>query len=363
MPNVKRRWSGSTSFGAVPNSVTVGIDDNWDLTKTFLVFSISTPTNANYYEAAVVSGKIVQGSGTKNLVFERASTGVYIVVSIEYTVIEMDEAIVVHGSSTFTNSQTVKTITITSVDLTKTFVITSGRIADNVSANPQHFLITAVLTNATTLTLTRGTALGALSIEYQIITISDIKSLQTKSGSITSSGSNITDVAITSIDLNKTITFSYFYTTCATFQSKHNREGHLTSDINLRLEAYTNIATNTLYYYVYIIEFASSNVYRGRTSMPSGNTVVTVNIGGTVDLTKTLAKLCGSYCCWTEANASAQDSGDSPFRTSMYLSTTVLNATRGKTGIAGYFAWEVIEFTKISVPVFRRRRFIAFTRK
>jgi len=362
MPTITRKLSGSTSIAAVNSSVTVAIDDNWNLAKTFMVFTLSTPTIADYYEACVISGKIVQGSGTKNLVFERLSVGVYIIASIEYQVIEMDEATVQRGAATFTASETSKTAVITSVDLTKTFVIATGRIGNNVGAYPDSFLITVELTSATQLTFRRGTATGNMAIEYMVVTISDIATLQTKTGSITSSGSNQTDITITSVNLNKTILFAYFRTTAAVFQSRHNRESCLTSETNLRLESYINISSGTLYYVVYVIEFNSSNVYRGSTSIASGNTAVTESIGGTIDITKSLAKLGGSYNCWARANTASYNSGDSLFRISS-LTSTQITFTRGKTGIAAFVDWEVIEFTKISVPVFRRRRFIAFTRK
>lgn len=347
MPTVTRRLSGQVTITTTASSAEIYMDNNWDLTKTFMIFSLSTTTNAGYYEATVVTGKLYQGSGTKYAKFERLSTGVYIDAVIEYQIFQMDEASVQHGSVSFTSSDTSKTATVTSVDTTKTFIIATSR-CDVVSANPQHFLVTAEVTDATTLTFQRGTASGNCSVEFMCVTISDINTLQTKTGSIISSGSNQTDVTITSVDLTKTITFAHFRTTSGTFQSKHNREAHLTSATNLRIESYSNIASGTLYYVVFVVEFKAGTAYTGYTSQAFGDTATTASIGGTVDTTKTIGKLCGACSTWAEANATAQNSGDTPHRVT--FTSTQITATRGKTGVAAYFAWEVMEFAPSSNP-------------
>lgn len=359
MPKVTRRFAGNTTIATTASDSAVYLDSNWDINKTFVVFTASTDSNISYNEAGVVSAKLYVDTGVLYVKFERASSGVYINVYIDYTVIQLENTTVQRGQTVFTASDTSKTATITSVDTTKSFILATGRI-NVTSANAEHFCFTADLTNATTLTFQRGTASGTLTVEWQVVTITDIKSLQVKTGSVTSSGSNQTDVTITSVDTTKSIVIPYYRTTTSTFQSKHFRETHLTSATNVRFESYSNIATGTIYYSFTVVEFNTGKVNRGYSAFNSANTSETVNIGATIDTGVALAKLQGIGHHWGEANAATNNTGDNLMRISS-LSTTQLTASRGRSGVSGYFAWEIIEFAGASGQLYwehYRKQFI-----
>jgi hypothetical protein len=343
MPTVSRKLADHVELLSANTSVTVDIDNNWDLSKTFLVFTHTSPTNLDNYERSVVSGKLYESGGTKYVKFERGESGTQF--WIDYQIIQINEAYVQHGQCSLPDAS--NTAAIVSIDTTKTFIIATART--NVSnAAAEDFCFLAEVTDATTITFTRNDTTGELTIEYQVITIPEIKSLQVKTGNITSAGSNVTNISITSVDMTKTITFTYFKTSAATFTGRHFREGHITSATNLRFESFTNIASGSIDYLIYVIEFQVSNVYMNYDTITAVNLQTDVSIGATVNLDKTLFKLNGIMGVWLEVESSVKNSGDS-ITTAWTFTTTQFTVSKGKSGLLTAFAWEIIEFVPLPI--------------
>jgi len=348
MPSVLNRVSGSATILNVNSFVEVNLGTGWTLSRSFVTFGISCPTTSGYYEASCVTGQLSTSGSDLIARFERASSGVFVELTINYTVIELSGITVQRGSVTFNQLDTTKTATISSVTTSKTFIIATGR-TNITSADPVYFLFTALVSSSILLTFQRElTPPGSqqLYVEYQCITIPDIVSKAVYTGSVTSAGSNQTDITITSVDLTKSIIIPYYRTSFSGMQGQHFRETHFTSSTNVRFEAYTNITSAALYYSFVVLTFPTAKVNRGYSAFTTGNTSEVVSIGATIDTTKCMARLMGQQqIC--EAYTANQDAGDTHMRISA-LSTTQLTATRGKSGVAAYFAWEIIEFGVLS---------------
>jgi len=343
MPTVSRRLADTVVLTSGSTSVTVDIDNNWDLSKTFMVFHHAAPSLVDNYERSVLAGKIYESGGTKYIKFERGESGSE--YNIDYQILQINEAYVQHGQCSVGDYS--NTATINSIDTTKSFIIATAQINYG-NAYPSNFCFLAEITNSTTLTFTRDTTTGTLTIEYMVITIPEIKSIQVKTGTITSGGSNVTNITITSVDLTKTITFTYYKISYDAATCKHLREGHLTSATNLRFESFVNIPSDAIDYLIYVIEFQVSNVYSGYDTIAVGDLQTTVAIGATVNVDKSLFKLNGIMSTWVEGNSSVRNQGDT-LTTVWDLQATQFIAGKSKSGILTAFAWEVIEFLPMAL--------------
>lgn len=123
-------------------------------------------------------------------------------VTVAYQVITGDEFTVQVGETRLSTSSTAIDVTISEVDLSQTFVITTARSYES-STNPNDsvFFIRAELTNATTLHLERDTDGHDVDTVWHAVTMEGA-TVQQFTGNI-SSGTTA-DVSIASVDLSKT---------------------------------------------------------------------------------------------------------------------------------------------------------------
>lgn len=347
MSGITRKQTGFSTL--TTTVVEANIDNNFDLTKSFAIATISCGGDASNYEDIAVKYKIYDDSGQKKIHFERGSGG-YRYVYINWQVVEIDTATVEHGEIAMDGTDTVANATITAVDLDKTFVIASLCLESN-DAHSELMLFTTELTSTTNCQFVVGDdyAPADRKIAYQIISMTDISAIQFVEGQITSATSHILDKTITSVDLNKSIVIPYFRTN--TFINAGGfREAHLTSATNLRIESYYALGVGaTIDYKVFIVTFATGQAYRGYSTISSANLTSTVSIGALVNKDRCIFLLNAHCFTWVEAATTSTDPGYTVNRISNFTNTQI-TITRSQSGAEGSFAWELYEFDDISVP-------------
>ena len=348
MPSIIRKLEGSTTIGSTSGSSIIDIDNNWDLSRTFLIFGITCPSNQNLYGYNATVGNLYEESGTKKVKFEREFSGTVVVITINYTIIEMTNTVVQHGYVDFPNGTTVKTATITAVAVTKTFVL-AGASTETYDAWARDFFILTEVTNTTTITLRRGQGSGDLHCHYQVIEMSEITSLQTLSGTISNTNATL-DITITEVDLTKAILIPSYRITSANFDSDNNRTIRLYNSTTIRFSAIYGISDGYIYYNFVVIELPYINVLRAYTTISSGDSTADVTHGGTIDPNRSIVKIGGNARTWCSANYSSKNAADSCFRPSA-LTASQFTLTRGKSGVTAYVPWEVIEFPALSATV------------
>ena len=334
MSKITRSTSASTTIANVNTYKEIEISASYDLSKTFLTFQISSPSQAGYEEAAAISGKLYTASSKNYVRFERASSGVYTEITINYFIIQLTTATVQRGSKSMEGISSA-TQTITAIDASKTFLIATAR-SSQLSATSNEISFSAYFSNTTTIKFLRNSSVGNLYIEWQAITLSDVKSIQTFTNSISSSS---TDIAITKINLAKTFIIAYFQ--IAAMNNNQYKQAYLSSSTNLKIVSpISSVAT----YYVFIVEMNYDAVYTGDMTITAGNaTSGAISIGGTIVVANSIVAMGNQHGYWGNGAGTAKNAGETCVRASA-LTTTQITLSRGATTNTGISKWQVIEF-------------------
>lgn len=145
------------------------------------------------------------------------------------------------------NGVSSKVVTIANVDLTKSIII-----LDIVSHGALDYSasVKGVLTNPTTLTLSRATATGVANLTWTVIEFNNVKSLQ--SGLATLSANGLNTVAIASVDVNKSLAFNSCDSNNSSTASNLDTTCNLTNSTTL---AITQGGTHIRNQAWYVVEF------------------------------------------------------------------------------------------------------------
>ena len=335
--------NGTIVMGALDTSVAQTIA-SIDTTKAFLVFNFSTDDNSS--GQGQVTGQITNGT---TLTFTRFIAGGP-AITIEWYVAEFSSGVTVQRGSQLMDLVT-KDVTITSVDLTKSFAITSLR-ADGTGWNKDDF-VRAELTTATNLQLTQiaaGLATGI--IEWQVIEYEDCV-VQSGLVSFANADASLTATLSPSVDTAKSwLVFSYRSNAAPTSEIGRSMfRGVLTNSTTLTFDRdVTGTAVDLAWF---LIEFTDPTVVQsGSENFSSVQTQKDVTITAVV-----LAN--------TIANAGAQPpgrGGKTPFTSDDnpgvgtvqqdLTTTTNLQLTRALTGsVTADIGWFVIEFPAVTLIV------------
>ncbi len=266
------KQTGTTTIANGNTSATVAITAV-DMTKSFLVFSSSTDNNAttNFQ----IGGEITNPT---TLTFER--TGNTATVNISWQVFEFESGVLVQrGSETSVARNVNVNVGINCIDLTKSFVIVSGRKSGSSLGNDDGF--TANLTSATNLQLFIDGSGGAdyEEIYWQVIEYQG--AVVKKVTATLSAGSTSTTSTITPSITNLAKAFVISNHTISTDISADNLPR--TELTNASTVTYTRIGTSgAMDFVTYVIEFTDlSSVTRGTQSFGSTITSQAVSITAT----------------------------------------------------------------------------------
>lgn len=152
------------------------------------------------------------------------------------------------GTGSIAVGSTTTTATIGAVDLTKAIVLVSSYCSSG--GPPSISFVSAVLTNSTTITFTRGSGLNyAATFNWTVIELNNLKSLQSGTFSTTSTPYNL---PISSVNTTKAIAIANWSTTSA-IAGESTMQYDISSSTNVTFSWYNGSVTNTVSWFV--IEF------------------------------------------------------------------------------------------------------------
>lgn len=182
------------------------------------------------------------------------------------------------GTTTLTGSNT--TVTITTVDMSKSFLVFSSTLSDT---EPDNYQVGGEISDANTITFRRSGTTGTMSISWQIFEFESGVFVQRGSTSVPLS-TNV-DIGISCVDLNKSFVILSGRNDGTTLGNDDGITGNLTSATNLRLLTGTS-GGNFDEAFWQVIEYQGAVVQKVTASL-TGTSVVSA-IPTPVDVNKTL---------------------------------------------------------------------------
>jgi len=180
------------------------------------------------------------------------------------------------GTTTIAAGSTSRTVAITSLDMSKSFLVFSSTLSD---ASPTNYQIGGEITNSTTLTFERTGNSGTVSISWQVFEFEGGVSVQRGSTSVALS-TNV-DIAISCVDLTKSFVIVSARKSGAQLGNDDGVTANLTSTTNLRLVTGTaGAAMEEVYWQV--IEYQASTVKKVTATLAGGSTSTTSTIAPAV---------------------------------------------------------------------------------
>ena len=241
------------------------------------------------------------------------------------------------GSATIGNGNSTTTVTITSVDLTKSILLFNYSMVT--SLTPASDTVRGQLTAGNQITFHREGTENAVSIRWEVITFSSGVTVQRGTSSFGLFIDN-TNVTIGAVDLSKAVAIHSVSQFGNTADYDDLSRISLTSPTNLRISipnTNTGVAKTCDWQ---VIEFADANVQSGSYAMNSSTTSVPITLSEPIDTTKTVV-----FNSYMTNNGAGYVPNRHAVRSLLTNSNTVTferNVTGG-TSIAG--AYFVVTFT------------------
>jgi hypothetical protein len=332
---LKQIERNTTTMAATDTITTVTLGTTLtDTTKAILLCSIKCNSNAtiNYQ----VLYHIIS---TTQIQFERQATPA-VAVDIEWQVIEYTQGITVQHIYQ-TNPQSVQNITITAVDLAKTFPIVSHNITGSTFGADD--LWNAEITTTTNLQLTSQAMTITDAIAIQVVQIDDASVQLIKPAAWTTGGT--LDITVTTIDPAKTF---WFFTLTDNTGVNCDQWPYLSyvNSTTLRLTKSWPGIWGSKVVMVYVVSLSSGvSVQNISTVIASGNASVSPSIPNAITVANTALLLNGIY----QRFASTGEADDNAAGGALALSgltTTGFTATRaGTPAYAATTDVQVLEFS------------------
>ena len=239
-------------------------------------------------------------------------------------------------SGTTTLTTTSKTVTITSVNTSKAFLVFGVSLSENQPATGQ---ISGQITNATTLTFERWTAGGSVTIEWHVVEFTGGVSVQRGAANYTSPGDATLNETLTGINTAKSFPIVSYRSSETNYDRNDWVKAKITSPTNLELDMYETVSGAFAEWQV--VEYMDAGIQKGDVSFGSGDASQTASISS-VDTGKSW--LVHSYKAHTGTTANI---GQKLIRGRMTNATT-LTFDRNNTGAIADVTWYVVEFSDLT---------------
>ncbi|MCP5502125.1 MAG: hypothetical protein H7A25_19665 [Leptospiraceae bacterium] len=326
--------TGSRNISSSNTTITLGTSVNPLTSFVYCNFQYTGSANSNaatcQLNTAGTSVEIKTGGGTG--------------VKANYYVVEFDSGTIVQrGVSSFASGDLSKTINLSStIDLSRTMVITYGRTSDSATNTDERRYTRAILTNSNTLSLNRDESGSTVDVEYQVIMMS---SSSVQSGQVTlSNGTSSTTASLSSaVDLTKSF-LVFNYTGAGSINGvEYNlyTRGRYSNSTTLQFDRTGTTGNISISYFAITLNAGVQSMQHGTTAV--NNVTSSVNQAITsVNLTKSMV-IISNDTTQGDAAATTQDSG------TYWVDDTSTNSqlTFSKNNSEGATAtinWTVLEF-------------------
>jgi len=237
------------------------------------------------------------------------------------------------GTTTIAAGSTTRTVTITAVDMSQSFLVFSSTHSDT---SPTNFQIGGELTNSTTLSFERTGNTGTVSISWQIFEFEGGVSVQHGSTLNVARNTNV-DVTINCIDLTKSFVLVSARKSGAQLGSDDGITANLTSSTNLRLFIQGAAGANMEEVYWQIVEYQAATVQKVTATLAAGSTTTTSTVSPAI------SNLAKAFVVSNHTISGDVNPDDLP-RTELTNTTTVTYTRVGSTEAMSFVTY-VIEFT------------------
>lgn len=262
-------------------------------------------------------------------------------VRVNYYVVEFDSGTIVQrGVSSFANGNSTRTVSLASnVDLSRTMVIAYSRTTEGDFGNDERRSVKAVLTDSSTLTLSRLESGSAVDVEYQVVMMS---TSSVQSGQVTiNAGSTFATAIISSVDLDSSF-LMFNYTGSATINGQERylyTRGDFTNETTIQFNRNASVGSVEISYFAVTLSTGLESIQRDITTVT--NTTANHALSTTVDLSRSLVILTNET---SGSNNSSQDSGTYWVDTASTNSQLVFRRQNDE-GNTGILNWTVVEFS------------------
>lgn len=239
------------------------------------------------------------------------------------------------GTTTIANGSTTRTIAITAIDRSKSFLVFSSTIDSN---QPQHFQVGGAITNATTLTFARTGNTGVVSISWEVFEFESGVYVQHGSSTNIARGTPV-DVTIGCVDLTKSFVLISARKSGSQLGADDGVSANLTTSTNMQLMISNNGpgGANMEEAYWQVIEYQGAVVKKLVTTLAAGSLSTTATISPAIG---TLSKAFVVSNHWWEGDINAFDLP----RTELTNASTVTYTRAGTTSNMNFVTY-VVEFT------------------
>ncbi len=237
------------------------------------------------------------------------------------------------GTTTITGGS--KTVTITSVDTSKAFLVFGVNVTEQ---EPSKAQISGQITNATTLTFERVVSGNTVTITWQVVEFTSGVSVQRGAADISGTGFPA-NATLTAVNTAKSFPILSHRTDGPDFDSDDFWKAKITTPTNLEMNSNNDPDVGFIEWQV--VEYSDASVQQGDLSFASGDASKTDTLTS-VDTSKSW--LIYSYMTQT---GTISDIGQKLIRGRLTNSTT-LTFDRNNTGVAADLSWYLVEFTDLT---------------
>jgi hypothetical protein len=332
---LKQIERGSVSFAStdVTKTVTLATPLTTDTSKTMLLFSVKTNTAAPI--SFLVRGTIVS---ITQIEFNRASTPAAD-CDVEYEVIEFKQGIYVQHISGISMVSTTVNTTISSVDTTKSFVITSNMNTGSTWGSDD--FVYGDLTTSTNLALVIDSTASADRVDVQVVQIDDavVQKITDTFGT-----GDTKDITVTTITEDKTFWF-FGVTSNATTYMKDVPYLSYVNSTTLRFTR-ANAAGIDFTIKLFVVSLTKGIIVQNIiTTIASSDSTVSPTIPTAIEVPNTSLNISGVNQRFATSNTTSDNAAYSSFALSA-LSATQFTATRAAAAsLAATTNVQVLEFS------------------
>lgn len=339
-PTIQR---GSKLLGDTLTSMTIvrgtdsGFNTTVDPTKTILLTSYrSASADANYVRAFSLQRELTDGDTitiTRNLATSDGSG-----VTVQWALLSFASGVTVQHKSLASSALGSGTISLSAVDLSKTFIIQGGVTHD--SAFTDRAWVEWSLSDTTTLAWARGTTASNVTAACQVVQY-DGCSVQAVPVSWSGNTSATTDTTISAVTVAATALFGSMRISTSNDLVSASHVASLTSTTNLRLTRSGTVSLDG-HATVYVVSFTDGSVVARYAPVHSAGTA-TVDTTITAVDTSVTASIDASIGP-PSAGIAASTSYGRMCGTNEFTSTTTLRTTKGITSSGVTYGVDVVTF-------------------
>ena len=234
------------------------------------------------------------------------------------------------GTTTIASSSSSRSVTITSVDTSKAFLVFSSTVND---ADPQDSQVTGQLTNSTTVTFQRNSnGFSTVDIDWYVVEFTSGVSVQRGSATMSS---NTVNQSLSSIDTSKSFPIISYLASGTVYGANDFVRARITSSTNLELSQDATISGTVEWQ---VVEFTGASVQSGDVSFGTTQSSRTATISS-VDTS-------ASWLIYNfkSGDGTSSDIGEKLVR-GLITNDTTLTFDRSNTGQAIDLSWFLVEFT------------------